>query len=167
MNQFPMLRYIGTKAVKAVPMTRGAYNAYRGWDVPSNENPLDDGYLVEYLDGGAANHSDHAGYISWSPKDVFERSYRTVAGLTFGTAIELLKAGQKLAREGWNGKGMFIYLVSGSRFTVNRAPLLGIYPEGTVIDYRSHIDMRTADGSCVPWVASQTDILAEDWKVVP
>lgn len=87
--------------------------------------------------------------------------------MSFGSALERLKSGHKLAREGWNGKGMFIYLVDGSRFAVNRAPLLGIYPEGTVIDYRPHIDMRTADGSCVPWVASQTDILADDWTVVP
>lgn len=47
------------------------------------------------------------------------------------------------------------------------AQFLGIYPEGTEITYRAHLDMRTADGSCVPWVASQTDILADDWQVVP
>jgi hypothetical protein len=61
---------------------------------------------------------------------------------------------------------MFIFLVNGSHFTVNRPPLLGIYPEGTEIDYRGHIDMRTADGSIVPWVASQTDLLADDWALV-
>ena len=84
----------------------------------------------------------------------------------FGWALRMLKQGYKVARTGWNGKGMFLYLVPGSSFTVNRAPLLGIYPEGTEINYRSHIDMKTADGSCVPWVASQTDILADDWEVV-
>ena len=86
--------------------------------------------------------------------------------LTFGDAIANLKLGYKLARTGWNGKSMFVFLVSGSTFQVNRAPLLGIYPFGTIIDYRSHIDMKTADGSVVPWVASQTDILAEDWQIV-
>ena len=76
--------YEGTKRVHAKPMNRGDYNSYRGWEVPADENPADDGYLVEYLDGGKSNHPNHAGYISWSPKDVFERSYKevkTVPGL--------------------------------------------------------------------------------------
>jgi len=86
--------------------------------------------------------------------------------MNFGEALSALKGGLLVARSGWNGKGMFLYLVSGSQFTVSRAPLLGIFPEGTTIDYCPHIDMRTADGKCVPWLASQTDILAEDWVVV-
>ena len=86
--------------------------------------------------------------------------------LNFGDALMLLKNGQKVARLGWNGKGMFLFLVPGSVFKVNRPPLLGIYPEGTEISYCSHIDMRTADGKIVPWLASQTDVLAEDWVIV-
>lgn len=76
--------YEGTKRVHAKPMNRGDYNVYRGWEVPADENPSDEGYLVEYVDGGRGNDSRHAGYISWSPKDVFERSYKevkTVPGL--------------------------------------------------------------------------------------
>lgn len=87
-------------------------------------------------------------------------------GLDFGRALEFLKAGMKVARKGWNGKGMFLFLVPGSTFKVNRAPLLGIYPEGTEINYCPHIDMKTADGSIVPWLASQTDVLADDWEIV-
>lgn len=86
--------------------------------------------------------------------------------MSFSAALQYLKEGKKVAREGWNGKGMFVYLVSGSHFEVNRAPLLGIYPEGTEIDYRAHLDMKAADGTCVPWVASQTDLLADDWLIV-
>lgn len=86
--------------------------------------------------------------------------------MNFGWALSQIKAGSLVAREGWNGKGMFLFLVPSSHFTVNRAPLNTIFPEGTGIDYRSHIDMKTADGSIVPWVASQTDILADDWEVV-
>jgi hypothetical protein len=86
MNSMPMATYIGTKVVGATPMSRGAYNAYRGWQMPDNEDPLDDGYLVEYLDGGKPNDERHAGYISWSPKDVFDRSYRPN-----GTHVERLK----------------------------------------------------------------------------
>jgi hypothetical protein len=84
----------------------------------------------------------------------------------FGTALDEMKCGCLVARSGWNGKKMFIFLVPGSQFEVNRAPLLGIFPEGTKINYLSHIDMRTVDGSIVPWLASQTDVLAEDWHIV-
>lgn len=87
--------------------------------------------------------------------------------MDFSDALaELKNAGAKIAREGWNGKGMFLFLVPGSRFTVNRPPLLGIYPEGTVIDYRPHIDMKTAQGDVVPWIASQSDLLSDDWNIV-
>lgn len=77
-----MQRYEGTKRLAAQPMTRGAYNEYRGWEMPANEDPSEAGYLVEYEDGGKANDSRHLGYISWSPADVFERSYKPL-GSTF------------------------------------------------------------------------------------
>lgn len=86
--------------------------------------------------------------------------------MNFGDALDRIKSGEKVARLGWNGKDMFLFLVPGSTFKVNRAPLLGIYPEGTEINYHAHIDMKTADGQIVPWLASQTDVLAEDWVVV-
>ena len=86
--------------------------------------------------------------------------------LTFSTALALVKDGKRLQRAGWNGKNMFIFLVPGSTFKVNRPPLLGIYPEGTEINYHGHVDMRTADGQIVPWLCSQTDLLAEDWQTV-
>ena len=85
--------------------------------------------------------------------------------MNFGEALAKLKEGARVCRAGWNGKGMFLFLVPGSRFTVNRAPLLGIYPEGTVIDYHAHIDMKTAQGYVVPWLASQADLLSEDWQI--
>lgn len=83
----------------------------------------------------------------------------------FSEALRLIKAGERVCREGWNGRGMFVFLVPGSRFKVNRAPLLGIYPEGTEIDYHGHVDMRTANGQVVPWLCSQTDMLAADWML--
>lgn len=70
--------------------------------------------------------------------------------MNFGQAIEKLKAGKQVAREGWNGKGMHLELKEG-----NPLELL-----------RDHIVMKTVDGTRVPWVASQTDILAEDWVLV-
>lgn len=84
----------------------------------------------------------------------------------FSGVLKAIKNGCKAARRGWNGKGMFLFLVPGSTFNVNRPPLLGIYEEGTKIDYRPHIDMKTANGEIVPWVASQSDILADDWYIV-
>ena len=86
--------------------------------------------------------------------------------LDFSEALKELKNGKKVARSGWNGKGMFLFLVNGSTFKVNRAPLLGIYPEGTEIKHHAHVDMKTADGMVVPWLCSQTDMLADDWNIV-
>lgn len=86
--------------------------------------------------------------------------------VSFSIALNYLKEGRKVARSGWNGKNMFIFLVPGSTFIVNRPPLLGIYPEGTIVNYCPHIAMKTADDKIVPWLASQTDIMAEDWKVL-
>ncbi|WP_339820729.1 DUF2829 domain-containing protein [uncultured Paracoccus sp.] len=153
-----MTRHIGTKLIDARPMTRQAYNDYRGWPLPADENGDDAGYLVEYLDGGQANHPDHAGYISWSPAEVFEKAYRPVTGMSFGLAIEALKAGQRVARAGWNGKGMWLAHVN--------AYDVGVRSTGFGIALLPWIGMKTADGCFVPWLASQTDMLADDWQVV-
>lgn len=166
-------QYIGTKIISAIPMTRAEYNDYRGWKLPADENGDDDGYLVEYLDGGKPNHSVHKGYISWSPKEQFDNAYRKVDGLTFGLALEAIKQGARAARAGWNGKGMWIAYTPGSEFAPEYAK------EGHAAAHRAaeapsenvrllpHIDMRAADGSMViGWLASQTDMLAEDWTIV-
>ena len=73
-----MITYTGTKTLKATPMTLGDYNKLRGWDMPLDEDPKRDGYLVEYplLEGDKPNHSSYEGYISWSPKQTFEQSYK-------------------------------------------------------------------------------------------
>lgn len=86
--------------------------------------------------------------------------------MNFSQALDSIKAGNKLARSGWNGKEQFVFLVPGSRFVVNRPPLLGIYPPGTEIEYHAHIDIRNAQGQIVPWLASQGDLLATDWVEV-
>jgi hypothetical protein len=83
--------------------------------------------------------------------------------MNFGQALTILQTGGVVARQGWNGKGLFLFLVPGSTFQVNRPPLLGIYLEGATVDYMPHIDMKTATGEIVPWLASQSDVLAEDW----
>lgn len=86
--------------------------------------------------------------------------------MDFGTALELLRRGKRVCRVGWNGKGMFLFLVPGSEITVEAdRPLGHANPSlvGSKIEYRPHIDMKTAQGDVVPWVASQTDLLADDW----
>ena len=86
--------------------------------------------------------------------------------MDFGQALVALKQGRKVQRSGWNGKGLFVFLVPASTFVVNRPPLLGIYPEGTVINYNAHMDIKNVNGSISTWVPSVNDCLAEDWVVV-
>ena len=84
---------------------------------------------------------------------------------TLGWAVEMLQRGRRVRRLGWNGTGIWLYLVDGSTFRVNRPPLTQHYPHGTEISYRPHIDMRNADGTCGVWSCSQGDVLAEDWEL--
>jgi hypothetical protein len=92
--------------------------------------------------------------------------HRTNFGLD--AAVPLLKAGHKLTRSGWNGAGMYVVLQraypAGIPINANTAEATGL-SEGTVCVFRPYLMMRTVDGEFVPWVASQTDILAEDWEV--
>lgn len=162
------MKFIGTKIVFALAMTRLAYNAYRGWELPADENGDDAGYLVEYTDGGAPNHPAHTGYISWSPKPQFDNAYRATTGMSFGLAIEALKLGERVARAGWNGKGMWLVLDQGS--IVNELREGSAYHKAGLrgeITINAHIDMMTATGQMQPgWLASQTDMLADDWAIV-
>lgn len=160
-----MLHY-GTKLIDATAMSRQEYNNYRGWVLPEDENGEDAGYLVEYKDGGATNHPDHKGYISWSPKEVFDAAYQPTTAMNFGHALEAIKFGKRVARHGWNGRGMFVFLVAGSEFTVNREPLLSILGEGTPVSYNPHVDIKQPDGSISTWQPSIGDIMADDWHLV-
>ena len=214
-NPPAMKPYVGTKRIQAMPMTRGVYNELRGWTVPPDENADDEGFLVEYVDGGKPNVAGFAGYVSWSPKDVFERAYRPVQVLVrsrvcgvdcqpgkpectgyctgkesapestwvelmdFGRALQALKAGKKVARAGWNGKGMWLSLsgpLEGRRigaenfWSANNAAWAASQPgqQATVLPC---ITMKTIDSTgreaiLMGWLASQTDMLSEDWMVV-
>ena len=149
-----MKKYIGTKIVTATPMSRGSYN---GWELPADENGDDEGYLVEYMDGGKPNHTGHKGYTSWSPKEQFDNAYREIDGMTFGQAIEAMKRGDKVSRAGWNGKGLWLELQApGANCKMTLPYIFMSYPS----------DAKTTPGARVPWLASQTDMLAEDWAIV-
>ena len=150
-------KYECHKVVHAKPMSRGRYNTYRGWELPADENGDDEGYLVEYMDGGKPNHTAHKGYISWSPKEQFDNAYREIGGMTFGQAIEAMKRGDKVSRAGWNGKGLWLELQAPNANSKMTLPYIFMsYPS----------DAKITPGARVPWLASQTDMLAEDWAIV-
>lgn len=161
-----MMQCIGTKLINAQPMTRQAYNDLRGWVVPADENPADEGYLVEYLDGGAANVPGYAGYVSWSPKEVFERAYRPTSAMTFGDALVMLKAGKKVARAGWNGKGMFVYLVPPASYPAQTEAAKSHFGAGALVPYNAYFAIKNTSETVSTWVPSINDALAEDWQVV-
>lgn len=99
-------------AVKATPMTRLEYNEYRNWQLPGNENPSDEGFLVETA-SDQPNDDRHEGYINWLPKKQFDSLYYspTNTGLNFGQALELVKQGNSISRAGWNGKDLSVFYV--------------------------------------------------------
>ena len=134
-----MEQYIGTKIIYAEPMEKNGR----------------DGYKVVYAPDG---------YESWSPKDVFEAAYRPTTGVNFGLAIEAAKQGARIARHGWNGKGMYVFLTEVIEFHTD-ADLSEF--EDQEVPCADLLAMRTARGDIQPgWLASQVDILADDWYIV-
>ena len=87
----------------------------------------------------------------------------------FGWALKELKQGKRVSRNGWNGKWMWLAIQKGypdgTPCNKNSAEAYGIN-EGDIIKVLPYIAMKTVDGSFVPWLASQTDVLAEDWGIV-
>lgn len=163
-----MDKFVGTKLIKAMLMDKKTYCKYRGWDVPANEDPHEEGYLVEYLDSPGKIHPLHENYISWSPRSVFDRSYKRAGHWTFGQALEALKHGFRVSRAGWNGKNMYLYLVGPGRYpptTETGHKIAKETPDG-LVPYAPYIAMMTAQNYVVPWLASQTDMLGEDWCVL-
>lgn len=161
-----MKTYIGTKFIHAAPMTRAAYNSFRGWELPENENGADEGYLVEYLDGGKPNTSTHAGYVSWSPAEQFDNAYRETSGISFGLAVEAMKKGKKVARAGWNGKGMFAYYVPSAEYPAQTGAAKDHFGENALVPYRAYFALKTVDETVSTWAPSVNDALADDWSIV-
>lgn len=86
--------------------------------------------------------------------------------MNFGQALEALKQGKCVSREGWNGKGMYVFIIG----TTIHEPGIGgwTYTNGKNdnLPLLPFIAMKTADEKVVPWLASQTDILSEDWVII-
>lgn len=173
-NEFPeldgMSSYIGTRISSAKPMNRSDYNDFRGWDLPADEDGSDEGFIAQYSDG----------YVSWSPAAQFKEACRKTDGMNFGLAVEAMKKGFKVQRKGWNGKGMFCLYVPGTKSVDLKAgspyyeALKSAYDEDCAQQPQEilpHIDMWTinAEGrrAMLPgWLASQTDMLADDWRLL-
>jgi hypothetical protein len=159
-----MQKFIGVKLINAMPMTVGDARNEHNVVVKFDGSDDEEGYLVEYPDG----------FKSWCPSKQFEEANRPSDFMSFGFAIEAAKKGARIARKGWNGKNMFVYLVEGTTIPVElcrgacaeAVAAAGALP-GASQDIGSHLDMMAADGKIVVgWLASQTDILADDWEIV-
>lgn len=149
-----MKQYIGTKIVEGEP-------AYRvdGKVVTLAENKAPCGYKVER--GYKVRYAD--GYESFSPKEVFEEAYRPTDGLSFGLAIEAAKKGKKIARRGWNGKNQYVELAE--RISYENAAHEVINAKHEAIGNKALAFVGTS-GVQLGWLASQADMLADDWQIV-
>jgi len=154
-----MKKYKCIKVVEAEPMTyhdAGSLGLVRDYEPDAENQP---GFRVKYSDN----------YESWSPYAAFVNGYKELSNenMTFSEAIEALKQGKKVARKGWNGKGMWLIYVPGNEVEIREnTPYWNAGLRGKIrID--GHIDMYTAQGTLQPgWLASQTDMTAEDWMIV-
>ena len=149
-----MQKYIGTKIIEAVPAIRKGGKVYEeGWPIPKSMDPTEEGYKVRYPDG----------YESWAPKGVFEEAYRPTDCMSFGLAIEAMKKGKKVARRGWNGKNQHIELAT--RISYMTAEGVFVNVEHEAIGNKA-IAFCGTSGVQMGWLASQADMLADDWEVV-
>lgn len=163
-----MKKYIGTKVIKAEPMTMTEAQKVLGRELkPATLE--EDGYLVVYK----------GGYRSWSPKSVFEGSYEDfyeMTSINFGGATQALKIGLAVRRKGWNGKGLFVVKQVPSHITGDIIPNMQSLPqsaknilmkrENPHIDYTNQMLIINPDGRADSWVPSPSDIFANDWEVI-
>jgi hypothetical protein len=84
--------------------------------------------------------------------------------MNFGQAIEVLKQSKKVARKGWNGKGMFVYYVPANSYPTTTD--IAKKEFGEVAHYNAYLAIKTVQGPVSTWVPSINDCLAEDWQVV-
>lgn len=163
-EESPMRMYIGTKVIRAKAMNRADYTAFRGWDLPENENGEDEGMLVEYLDGGKPNVEGFDGYISWSPMQQFINAYHPNGQFTFGDAQICLKAGGKVTRMGWNAPNQFVYRVPQNAYEAQTPAAEGVF--GKLVPYGAYYALRNSLGYVTPWVPTCSDLEATDWVLM-
>lgn len=126
-----MSKYFGIRLVEAEPAYKGGY----------------EGYFVRYPDG----------FSSWVEKKAFDEEHREGTALPFGLALEALKIGFKVTRDGWNGKGMWLEVQRPDEHSKMTLPYIFLnYPADAV----------NTPGARVPWLASQTDMMSNDWSIL-
>jgi hypothetical protein len=86
--------------------------------------------------------------------------------MDFGYALNALKEGAQVTRSGWNGKGMFLFLFKGTTLPRNKQQMGWLEVNGLLGVVLPYIVMVTVEGDLVPWLASQTDLLADDWSIL-
>ena len=149
-----MKQYIGTKIIEAAPAIRKGGKVYDlTWPIPKSMEPEEPGYRVRYPDG----------YESWSPKDVFEEAYRPTDAMSLGLAIEAAKKGKRIARKGWNGKRQYVELATAISYTSPNGAVVNA--EHDAIGNQALAFVGTS-GVQMGWLASQADMLADDWMIV-
>lgn len=86
--------------------------------------------------------------------------------MDFGDAVRALKEGKRVTRSGWNGKGMFAYLVPPASYPVQTGAAKAHFGEGSMVPYNAYLALKGADGTVSTWAPSCSDTLAEDWAVI-
>lgn len=164
-----MKKYIGTKQIEAEPMTLGEACCKGLVKSKIEEN--------ESHKSGYHTRTEY-GCESWSPKELFEESYREVmkeTSMCFGDAIEVLKQGGAIRRSGWNGKGLFVIKQVPAHIESNIIPKMQSLPQSAkdlilkgkgFIDYKSQCLIYNENtGRADSWVPSISDVFAEDWEI--
>lgn len=86
--------------------------------------------------------------------------------LTFGDALVALKGGAKVARSGWNGKGLFVYLVPAACYPAQTGAAKSFFGDGGMVPYSAYLAVKNVDDTVSTWAPSCSDALAEDWLIV-
>lgn len=154
-----MEKYIGTKLIEAEPAYRCTDGSgkvvitTRPEEAFPNYPSVEEGYRVRYPDG----------YESWSPKDVFEAAYRRTDNMSFGLAIEAAKMGKKIQRSGWNGKGQYVELATSISYKNASGDVVNVNHDAIGNHVLAFVG---TSGVQLGWLASQADMLADDWRIV-
>jgi hypothetical protein len=88
-----------------------------------------------------------------------------IMGFGIGQAVKEMIDGKKVARAGWNGKGMFLYYVQANSYKATSPVAKAVWGEDALVPYQAYVAMKTAQDTVVPWLCSQSDLLATDWEV--
>jgi hypothetical protein len=172
-----MKTYICNKIITAVPVVmvngipwpNGLPLPEFGEQIQENDNGIVYNRPASIEHGYMFTASKGDKYPQYMVAEEFEKSCRIADNMNFGDALAALKQGKRVARKGWNGKNMSVAYQKGYPDGIpcnkNTAQAWGM-EEGELFKCRPYLQMRCADGTFQMWLASQSDILADDWYIV-